>query len=160
MSVAPGDSVKCQTQAPPGDGDVDLHMKFGSLPDPQASVGGNYDCRSAGSTSSETCEDIVPAGETTVFISVTNFVSTSLGNAQNVDLTCYRNCDAGEFQFNFAIRPDRYSNVDNSHRLLDGSGNTVYSSSVGDFVYDANNQNNVFMVRTCLTPGDYTFFLG
>jgi hypothetical protein len=95
-----------------------------------------------------------------LYVSVTNFPGTNNGPARNIDLTCYRNCGAGETQFNFVFRPDSYSNVDNSHRIVSSSGNSIVDQSfIGDFVFDAGNPNNTYLRRSCLLPGSYTFYL-
>jgi hypothetical protein len=70
--VSAGDAVKV---AMTGDGDADLYVRFGSQPD-----AASYDCRPYTGSSNETCDLTVPAGATTVFVSVNGYGPSSTFN--------------------------------------------------------------------------------
>lgn len=67
--VAAGEAVRVEMT---GSGDADLHVRFGSEP-----TADEYDCRPYAGNSDETCELIVPAGVTEVFVSVLGYAEES-----------------------------------------------------------------------------------
>jgi hypothetical protein len=67
--VAAGQAVKVRMT---GSADADLHVKFGAAPTASA-----YDCRPYGGDSNETCDLTVPAGATSVFVSVLGYADSS-----------------------------------------------------------------------------------
>ncbi|XXT24236.1 M57 family metalloprotease [Sorangium sp. So ce429] len=83
FDVTPGTSLKVVMT---GTGDPDLYVRFGAAP-----TTARFDCRSEGSTASETCTLAVPSGQTKAFVKVLGYTAATY----NVNVTYTRSSGGG-----------------------------------------------------------------